>query len=142
MNESATHQNVVVTDVHMPFWSMVVFMVKWSIAAIPAVIILVTITFLSATAVSALLSSSRLTSHEVSYPVADQQSVPTYSTNAVTPVANQTNRPQVGDRCKGSTEPEKCMELERRLQTETPEQRAARQKALEAERQENMRKVQ
>lgn len=31
---------VVVTDVHMPFWSMVWFMVKWSIAAIPAFIIL------------------------------------------------------------------------------------------------------
>ena len=31
---------VVVTDIHMPFWSMVWFMVKWSIAAIPAIIIL------------------------------------------------------------------------------------------------------
>jgi len=33
-------RNVVVTDVRMPFWSMVVFMVKWAIAAIPALIIL------------------------------------------------------------------------------------------------------
>ena len=32
--------NVVVTDIDMPFWSMVSFMVKWSIAAIPALIIL------------------------------------------------------------------------------------------------------
>lgn len=31
---------VVVTNVKMPFWSMVRFMVKWSIASIPAVIIL------------------------------------------------------------------------------------------------------
>lgn len=31
---------VVVTDIKMPFWSMVVFMVKWAIAAIPAFIIL------------------------------------------------------------------------------------------------------
>ena len=31
---------VVVTDIQMSFGSMVVFMVKWSIAAIPAVIIL------------------------------------------------------------------------------------------------------
>jgi hypothetical protein len=31
---------VVVTDIRMPFWSMVVFMVKWAIAAIPALIIL------------------------------------------------------------------------------------------------------
>jgi hypothetical protein len=31
---------VVVRDIDMPFWSMVKFMVKWSIAAIPAAIIL------------------------------------------------------------------------------------------------------
>ena len=31
---------VVVTDVHMPFGSMVVFMVKWSLASIPALFIL------------------------------------------------------------------------------------------------------
>lgn len=31
---------VVITNIRMPFWSMVVFMVKWSIAAIPAIIIL------------------------------------------------------------------------------------------------------
>ena len=30
---------VVVTDIKMPFWSMVLFMVKWAFAAIPAVII-------------------------------------------------------------------------------------------------------
>lgn len=35
------NSEVVVTDIRMPFWSMVVFMVKWSIAAIPAIIILV-----------------------------------------------------------------------------------------------------
>ena len=31
---------IVVTDIRMPFWSMVVFMIKWAIAAIPALIIL------------------------------------------------------------------------------------------------------
>ena len=31
---------VVVTDIKMPFSSMVVFMVKWAIATIPALIIL------------------------------------------------------------------------------------------------------
>ena len=37
-----THGNeVTVVDIKMPFWSMVVFMVKWSIAAIPALLILV-----------------------------------------------------------------------------------------------------
>lgn len=31
---------VIVTDIKMPFFSMVIFMVKWAIAAIPAFIIL------------------------------------------------------------------------------------------------------
>ena len=31
---------VIVTDVQMKFWSMVTFMVKWAVASIPAVIIL------------------------------------------------------------------------------------------------------
>lgn len=34
---------VVVTDISMSFWSMVVFMVKWVIAAIPAFLILMVI---------------------------------------------------------------------------------------------------
>jgi len=38
--ESNTTREVVVTDVKMPFGSMVVFMIKWSLAAIPAIIIL------------------------------------------------------------------------------------------------------
>jgi integral membrane sensor domain MASE1 len=33
-------QEVVVTDIRMPFWSMVTFMVKWAVASIPAIIIL------------------------------------------------------------------------------------------------------
>jgi len=33
-------REVVVTDIKIPFWSMVVLMVKWAVAAIPAVIIL------------------------------------------------------------------------------------------------------
>jgi len=32
--------DVVVVDIKMPFMSMVVFMVKWAIASIPAIIIL------------------------------------------------------------------------------------------------------
>jgi hypothetical protein len=39
------HQ-VVVTDINMPFGSMVQFMIKWAIAAIPAAIILSVIFFL------------------------------------------------------------------------------------------------
>ncbi|HET7766292.1 MAG TPA: hypothetical protein VFK92_14490 [Burkholderiales bacterium] len=34
-------REVVVVDVKIPFWSMVVLLVKWAIASIPAVIILV-----------------------------------------------------------------------------------------------------
>jgi hypothetical protein len=33
-------QKVIVTDIHMPFGSMVMFMIKWAIASIPAAIIL------------------------------------------------------------------------------------------------------
>ena len=31
---------VSITDIKMPFWSMVVFMIKWAIASIPAMIII------------------------------------------------------------------------------------------------------
>lgn len=37
---NASTNRVTVTDVQMPFGSMVVFMVKWAIASIPAIIIL------------------------------------------------------------------------------------------------------
>lgn len=39
MNSTGTN-HVTITDVKMPFSSMVVFMVKWALAAIPALIIL------------------------------------------------------------------------------------------------------
>ena len=37
--ETESNQRVVVTDIRMSLWSMVVFMVKWAVAAIPAFII-------------------------------------------------------------------------------------------------------
>ncbi|HEY8259339.1 MAG TPA: hypothetical protein VIG08_16900 [Gemmatimonadales bacterium] len=37
---AATRMQVVVTDIDMPFMSMVVFIIKWTIAAIPAMIVL------------------------------------------------------------------------------------------------------
>jgi hypothetical protein len=40
MMDDTPRQAVVVTDIHMPFSSMVLFMVKWAIASIPALIIL------------------------------------------------------------------------------------------------------
>ena len=39
---------VCVTDVHIPFLSMVAFMVKWALAAIPAALILICVYFASA----------------------------------------------------------------------------------------------
>ncbi len=36
----AENNKVIVTDIKMPFLSMIVFMVKWAIATIPAIIIL------------------------------------------------------------------------------------------------------
>ncbi len=46
MDPNAEH--VIVTDVKMPFWSMVVFMVKWAIASIPAFFILAMIWLVAA----------------------------------------------------------------------------------------------
>lgn len=40
MAEETTQQRMVVTDVRVPFWSLVVLMVKGALAAIPAAIIL------------------------------------------------------------------------------------------------------
>ena len=40
---SNEYNSVVVTDIKMPFGSMVVFMVKWAIATIPAIILLTVI---------------------------------------------------------------------------------------------------
>jgi len=45
---------VVVTDIDMPFGSMVAFMVKWSIASIPALLILIVIGFIFAAVLAAL----------------------------------------------------------------------------------------
>jgi len=41
--DSENVRDVVVVDIKMKFWSMVFFMVKWVIASIPAIIILVII---------------------------------------------------------------------------------------------------
>ncbi|MFP6775298.1 MAG: hypothetical protein VCA13_00840 [PS1 clade bacterium] len=38
--ENKVAQTVKISDINMPFWSMVVFMVKWAIASIPALFIL------------------------------------------------------------------------------------------------------
>jgi hypothetical protein len=40
MNDPQDKREVVVTDIRMPFASMVAFMVKWAIASVPAMILL------------------------------------------------------------------------------------------------------
>jgi len=49
-------KEVVVTDIRMPFWSTVWFMVKWVIASIPAFIILAIIYLLLAGFGAALMN--------------------------------------------------------------------------------------
>ena len=51
---TVTSAHVVVTDIRMPFWSMVVFMIKWAIAAIPAFIILAILGGVAASLLSGL----------------------------------------------------------------------------------------
>lgn len=52
-----TKNEVVITDIKMPFGSMVVFMVKWAIAAIPAIIILAFLGAITMSFISGLTSS-------------------------------------------------------------------------------------
>jgi len=52
-------QPIVVTDIHMPFWSMVVFLVKLAIAAIPAILILSVLGALLTAALMAVTGSYR-----------------------------------------------------------------------------------
>lgn len=50
---------VVVTDIKMPFMSMVVFMIKWVIASIPAIIILSILFMIMAAVFSSIGTSLR-----------------------------------------------------------------------------------
>ena len=80
-------QEIVVVDVKMPFMSMVVFMVKWAIAAIPALIILVIFGLVVAATIggfgTSLLSYNRYMSaahdaqNKLATPVAASPAVPT-----------------------------------------------------------------
>ncbi len=55
MNEPDKPVRVVVTDIHMSFGSMVVFIVKWAIAAIPAMVILFFVGAMLAAALGSIL---------------------------------------------------------------------------------------
>lgn len=55
---SEDRREVVVTDVTIPFWSMVILMVKFSIAAIPAMVILILLAGLLTVALSMIFGPS------------------------------------------------------------------------------------
>jgi hypothetical protein len=57
---------IVISDINMRFGSMVVFMVKWAFAAIPALIIIFGITFVSLTLLGLLGGSAALFGHKTS----------------------------------------------------------------------------
>ncbi len=53
---NAGRSEVVVTDVQMPFMSMVTFMVKWTLASIPALIILAVLAAILVTAFAGMFA--------------------------------------------------------------------------------------
>jgi hypothetical protein len=53
----AERHDVVVTDIKVHFWSMVILLVKWAIAAIPAVIILYIVAMVVSFALNALFGT-------------------------------------------------------------------------------------
>lgn len=128
------HERVVVTDIRMPFWSMVVFMVKAAIAAIPALLLL-SIFGALVTALLGGLFASMNTRVTASSPLPAPR--PPVATN----VRSTRTTDAVPDRCVGNPNPVQCRDLELRMAEETPQQREARQKSLEAEREANMAKV-
>lgn len=56
-NPAQDISRVAIVDVHMPFWSMVIFLVKVSIASIPAMIILYLIGMLLSIVFGGIFSS-------------------------------------------------------------------------------------
>ena len=63
MVDDTNKQAVVVTDIRMPFFSMVIFMVKWAIAAIPALCILIVFGVLTWGMLGGLLLSLTIGKH-------------------------------------------------------------------------------
>lgn len=54
-----SENKVIVTDIQMPFLSMVIFMVKWAIAAIPALFILAAMGSLFTTLIGRLIMTTQ-----------------------------------------------------------------------------------
>ncbi len=96
-NESPK-QRVQVVDVKMPFVSMVVFMVKWAIASIPAVIILVVLTATFWVMALGFITSLFRPTHELSSatPAALSKPSPASSTASRESAATQQERAYLG----------------------------------------------
>jgi hypothetical protein len=152
MEPREARNEVVVVDIDWPFWSMVRFMVKWVIAAIPAILLLAVIG--ASTAASITFIASEV--HRLSEKAARVQEAPPEASRSESPpmptgptateqrCASTPNPAQCiaqERRCAGNPEYDKCMEDERRAASETPEQKAERIRKLDAEREESMRKV-
>jgi hypothetical protein len=54
---SEERPQISIVDVHMPFGSMVVFMIKWAIASIPALIILAILGVLASGVITGIIAS-------------------------------------------------------------------------------------
>jgi uncharacterized membrane protein len=79
-------QKVAITDIEMPFVSMVIFMIKWAIAAIPAIIILAVIL----TFVFSMMSSILLGVVGLSDAISSSHSASSYSDSKnVTPLTRE-----------------------------------------------------
>jgi len=134
-NDQEFSHHVVVTDIRMPFWSMVVFMVKFAIAAIPALLLLASMAAFVVALFGGVLGSIGRQDLRSSY-------VPSVTSPATIVAPREVPySADVPDRCKGSNELEKCIARERALAQETPEERIRRQRLLEAERDANMQRT-
>lgn len=87
----AEPSRVRITDIEMPFWSMVLFMVKWAIASIPALLILAAVGFGIALVLggagAALLSSGTSHSDTTFPPASTIDSILTSPTGGPAPTA-------------------------------------------------------
>ena len=133
--DSQQSQHVVVTDIRMPFWSMVFFMVKWALAAIPALLLLAAI---SATLWFAVLELVGLGTQKKSIPYSN--SFPSETPNDTKP-SRVPYGSDVPERCKGSTAIDACIAEAKKLSSESPAVREQRIRQLEAEREANMKLV-
>jgi hypothetical protein len=87
--ETTGSNRVIVVDVKMPFWSMVTFMVKWAIAAVPAIVILVIVGAMLSAVLGGLFGTLRLRGDSRSWVPADEVAL-----RAAVPLPTAFDRPR------------------------------------------------